>query len=104
MDLNRDEYSAKKREIERKREEVDQERIEKETWLQDAALSDITANEIESFCSKISAGIDLCTLEDKRNILKLLAVTITFDGESITIGGGVPVKKVSTSSLPQYQK
>lgn len=97
-DLPKEEYNSKKIELERKASSLSQERDEKQHWLEETELSAASAQQLRQFCEEVAIGIDNCTLEEKRRLLKLLSIRVTYDGTSLTIEGGVPLKKMSTSS------
>ncbi len=102
-EISREEFNAKKTELQRKEESLLAERAEKEQWLKEQELTDEVMEDVESFCASIAEGLLEAKLEEKRQILQLLDVKVTFDGEVLTVGGGIPAKKLFTSSLRQYR-
>jgi len=102
--LSKSEFTEKKIELARQRDTLERERGEKEGWLQEDEISAATVEEVQAFCERMAQGLERATVLEKRNILKILQVKVMFDGSSLTIGGGVPVQKLFTSSLPQCQK
>lgn len=97
-DLSREDFTVKKGELQRKRQDLVAERQEKESWLKEQGLTDSAKEQVQAFCAEVAEGMKQATLAEKRQILQMLEVKVSFDGAAVTIGGGVPAKNLFTSS------
>jgi recombinase-like zinc beta ribbon protein len=102
-EVSREEFTAKKAELERKKKELTLERGEKETWVKDQEVTSTAVEEVKAFCATITKGMKEATFAEKRQILQMLEVKATYDGEQLAVSGGIPPKNLFTSSLPRYR-
>lgn len=77
----------------------EKERAEILERVEQRVVTETTEREVMTFCERVREGWKEATFEDKRKLLRMLAVEITYNGDdTVTISGFIPTQKLSISS------
>jgi len=86
--------SEKRKELARRKRELEKERASLQARLEQAAISEDQIAAIDKFCAKVREGLNHCQFEDKRRILEMLNVQGIVKGQDgqvvITLSGYFP--------------
>jgi len=79
-----DKLRSRRRALERQQQDIERQRKEQ------VQAQDILAR-LESFCQRVSLGLDHLTFEERQKLLRLLVDRIVVDGQKIRIEGVIPL-------------